>query len=163
MLPETRQLLEDFYAPYNRRLAALLASSAARAALLLEEGMVEAAAPPAPPGPARATWKLSHSRPRAMFWYCSETLALAPTAPAGGVQVSGGSNISGGLANTPSSETAQNAVDGLTSSKYLNFDGPGSGLVFTAPQPVVADALRLISRTNDDNWQWDPKRWQVWA
>jgi hypothetical protein len=21
----------------------------------------------------------------------------------------------------------------------------------------------MVVRTNDDNWQWDPKRWQLWG
>ncbi|NDB19041.1 MAG: hypothetical protein EB027_07280, partial [Actinobacteria bacterium] len=100
-------------------------------------------------------------------WLVADTPAsrvtMTVTAPAGGLVVAGGSNLSGDLARSPDSERAANAIDGRSGTKYLNFDGPGSGLVFSAQQPVVADALRLVSRTNDDIWQWDPKRVQIWG
>ncbi|MFM7568933.1 MAG: PA14 domain-containing protein, partial [Betaproteobacteria bacterium] len=99
-------------------------------------------------------------------WYVADTPSLVTvtlSAPAGGVVVSGGSNAAGAVANSPVNESAQNAADGRTGTKYLNFDGPGSGLVFSAPQSVSVDELRLVTRTNDDNWQWDPKAWQLWG
>ncbi|MEY4211959.1 MAG: hypothetical protein RL458_184, partial [Pseudomonadota bacterium] len=99
-------------------------------------------------------------------WLIADTpsqITVTLSAPAGGVVVAGGSNASGSKANSPANEVAANAADGNTGTKYLNTDGPGSGLVFSAPQPVSVDAIQLSTRTNDDIWQWDPKRWQLWG
>jgi hypothetical protein len=65
--------------------------------------------------------------------------------------------VLGSPGSSPQTESVDMALDGRTSTKYLNFAGPGSGLTVSLAQPQALDTLLLVSRTNDDLWQWDPQ------
>jgi hypothetical protein len=65
--------------------------------------------------------------------------------------------------NSPLNEGVQYATDGDTSTKYLNKDGPGSGLILTPSSSDAANILTLTTRTNDDIWQWDPSQVKIWG
>ncbi|MFM8557486.1 MAG: WD40/YVTN/BNR-like repeat-containing protein, partial [Betaproteobacteria bacterium] len=62
---------------------------------------------------------------------------------------------------SPPGEGVDSLLDGNSTTKYLSLAGPGSGFVITLDQPDAFNSLTLISRTNDDNWQWDPKSFKV--
>ena len=65
--------------------------------------------------------------------------------------------------NSPAVEGVNNVMDGNTRTKYLNFDGVGSGLVFELTSAEVVGQLSLTTRTNDDIWAWDPKTIAVYG
>lgn len=66
------------------------------------------------------------------------------------------------LSNYPAGEPPAAAVDGALA-KYLNFAGPGSGLIVTPAIPVasIADGIRLTT-ANDAEGR-DPTSFQVWG
>ena len=70
------------------------------------------------------------------------------------------SPIQGG---SPAGEGVDSLLDGNSATRYLNLAGPGSGYVITLDQPDAFNSLTLVSRTSDDNWQWDPKTFKVFG
>ncbi|MBF0462099.1 MAG: hypothetical protein HQL87_11950, partial [Magnetococcales bacterium] len=66
-------------------------------------------------------------------------------------------------ANSSSTERVANIIDGNTATKYLNMDGPGSGLILTLSAAEVVTRLDMTTRTNDDNYQWDPKTYALYG
>ncbi|MGI9211846.1 MAG: discoidin domain-containing protein, partial [Methylococcaceae bacterium] len=66
-------------------------------------------------------------------------------------------------ANSPAAEQPANAFDGNPATKYLNFDGINSGVTMKLSVPTVVDGLTLVTRTNDDIWQWDPKTYKIYG
>eukprot|EP01034_Spumella_vulgaris_P023607 gene23607-29843_t len=64
---------------------------------------------------------------------------------------------------SPANEKVSGSIDNNTSTKYLNFDGPGSGLIMTLSTPEAVQQMKLTSRTNDLIWQWDPKTYELYG
>jgi hypothetical protein len=65
--------------------------------------------------------------------------------------------------NSPSNERAPLAFDASDKTKYLNFDGVGSGLIMALSGPEVVRALELTARTNDNIPEWDPTQFTLFA
>ncbi|MFM7568467.1 MAG: hypothetical protein ACKO8O_07175, partial [Betaproteobacteria bacterium] len=64
---------------------------------------------------------------------------------------------------SPAGEGVSGINDAKPATKYLNKAGPTSGFTVALPQAKPMNAMLLVSRTNDDIWQWDPKTWEVWG
>jgi hypothetical protein len=66
--------------------------------------------------------------------------------------------------SSPSNEIVAFATDGRFDTKYLNFNGPGSGLILKSPSSTdPMTALTLTTRNNDDIWEWDPKTFSIYG
>ena len=62
---------------------------------------------------------------------------------------------------SPANESAAAAIDGSPSSKYLNYDKEGSGLVLTVSAPAVVDSIALT--TGNDHPERDPLAVSIYA
>ena len=62
---------------------------------------------------------------------------------------------------SPAKEGIGNVNDHDPATKYLNTAGPDSGFTVSFDTPEAMNSLLLVSRSNDDTWQWDPKTWRV--
>ncbi|MBF0339921.1 MAG: hypothetical protein HQL95_03035, partial [Magnetococcales bacterium] len=66
-------------------------------------------------------------------------------------------------ANSSSVDRVSGIVDGNSATKYLNMDGPGSGLILTLSAAERVTRLDMTTRNNDDNYQWDPKTYALYG
>jgi hypothetical protein len=65
--------------------------------------------------------------------------------------------------NSPANERVDLAFDGNARTKYLNFEGPGSGMIMALSAAEAVQALQFTARTNDNIAEWDPTSFTLYG